>query len=197
MFSRLFDQDLLLFSIPATFGTALFLLRVALMAIGGEIAHGDTDADLGDGSDVSDGHDGDDSTSSFKLLSLQAIAAFLMGFGWGGLGARLGLDWSLWGSLLLGCAFGAALVWLLAAMLRIIYSLQSSGNINAQRAVGCEGTVYARIPEKTNGTGQVRVVIDERARIYTAVSSGAAIDRNARIRVTAVGNDRTLVVQPA
>ena len=42
--------------------------------------------------------------------------------------------------------------------------------------------------------GQVRVVVDERARIYNAVAAGEELTTKTRVRVTAVNNDNTLTV---
>jgi len=68
------------FGVPAVVGSVFFVLRTALMMIGGDLGHGDFDADAG-GADLHHGDPGD----AFKLLSIQSIAAFCMGFGWGGL----------------------------------------------------------------------------------------------------------------
>ncbi|NTV94050.1 MAG: DUF3108 domain-containing protein, partial [Thiobacillus sp.] len=79
-----------LFGVPALLGTLFFVGRLVLMLVAGD---GDLHQDVGihvdaGTGDVS-GHT--DSSSAFKILSLQAVAAFLMGFGWGGLGIVRGL----------------------------------------------------------------------------------------------------------
>ncbi|MBC8327227.1 MAG: hypothetical protein H8E31_00600, partial [Planctomycetes bacterium] len=61
MFDSLFQQPALWFSVPALAGTAIFLLRLALMLFGGDSSDGgldlDADFDLGDGGDHLDpGH---------------------------------------------------------------------------------------------------------------------------------------------
>jgi hypothetical protein len=196
MLKAMFDQGMLLFTIPALLGTAVFLLRLGLMALGGDgggaDGHADVHVDVGGGAD---GHG--DSTEAFKLVSVQSVAAFLMGFGWGGLGARLGLGWTLPGSLLLGGGFGAALVWLLGVIMKGVYDLESSGNISIDQTMGAEGSVYARIPCAGSGRGQVRVVIGERARIYNAVSQDDEISTGTRIRVVRVNDDQTVTVTAA
>lgn len=186
MLERLFAQEALFFTIPALAGTGVFLLRLALMALGG--LGGDVDADVD--------ADGSDSTDAFRLLSIQSIAAFLMGFGWGGVGGFIGFDWSFGMSLLLGAAFGAALVWLLGLLMKAMYDLQTSGNVHIQDAVGVEGAVYTNVPEKGSGRGQVRVVIDGRDRIYNAISDRQAIPTRSRVRVVRVNQDHTLTVTP-
>ncbi len=197
MLAALFQQEALFFSIPAVLGTTVFLIRLGLMSIGG-LAEGvdgvdvdiDVDADVDLGADV----DAGDSTQSFELLSVQSVAAFLMGFGWGGVGGLIGFDWSFPMSMLTGAAFGAGMVWLLGILMKAMYDLSSSGNVNIQDAVGTEGTVYTNVPAKGDGRGQVRVVVNTRARFYNAVSDGDAIVTNSSVRIVRVNDDHTLTV---
>ncbi len=197
MLAGLFQQGALFFSIPAVLGTTVFLIRLGLMSIGG-LADGvdgvdvdiDVDADVDLGADV----DAGDSTHSFELLSVQSVAAFLMGFGWGGVGGLIGFDWSFPMSMLTGAAFGAGMVWLLGILMKAMYDLSSSGNVNIQDAVGTEGTVYTNVPAKGDGRGQVRVVVNTRARFYNAVSDGDAIVTNSSVRIVRVNDDHTLTV---
>ncbi len=187
----------MLFTIPALVGTGVFVLRMSLMALGGFGADVDADADVDVDVDVDADSDGSDSTDAFKLLSIQSIAAFLMGFGWGGVSGIIGLDWSFPLSLLLGVGFGVALMWLLGFLMKAVYGLQSSGNIRISDAIGLQGTVYAQIPAKGQGKGKVRLVIENRARMYNAASDGEAISTNAAVRVTYVNDDNTLTVTSA
>ncbi len=193
MLGGLFQQEALFFTIPAVLGTTVFLIRLGLMAIGG-FADGvdgvDVDADVDLGAEV----EGGDSTDAFELLSVQSIAAFLMGFGWGGVGGLVGFDWSFPMSMLTGVAFGAGLVWLLGLLMKAMYDLQSSGNIRIQDAVGAQGRVYTNVPAKGDGRGQVRVVVNQRARIYNAVSDGDAIVTSSNVRIVRVNEDHTLTV---
>jgi len=197
MLGGLFQQEALFFTIPAVLGTTVFLIRLGLMAIGGfgDGVDGvdidvDVDADVDLGADV----EGGDSTHAFELLSVQSIAAFLMGFGWGGVGGLVGFDWSFPMSMLTGVAFGAGLVWLLGLLMKAMYDLQSSGNVRIQDAVGAQGRVYTNVPAKGDGRGQVRVVVNQRARIYNAVSDGDAIVTNSDVRIVRVNEDHTLTV---
>ena len=153
----------------------------------------------GEGADVDLGTDVDsgDSTHAFTLLSVQSVGAFLMGFGWGGLGGLLGFEWAMPMSLLLGIGFGAGMVWLLGLLMKAMYDLSSSGTVHIQDAVGAQGTVYANVPAQGDGRGQVRVIINERARIYNAVSDGEAILTNSSVRVVRVNEDHTLTVTTA
>ena len=186
-----FTGHALWFTIPALIGTGIFLLRILLMMLGGvglDIHHdvdfhaGDAHADPGD---------------AFKLLSVQSVSAFLMGFGWGGIGALKGSGFSELTSIAVGVAAGVAMVWLVGILLRAAWSLQSSGNVRIESAVGADGTVYVSIPEQGKGRGQVNVVIDNRQRTYDAISGGPPLASQTRVRVIGVNDDNTLTVLPA
>lgn len=198
MFGGLFDQNVLLFTVPALLGTAVFLLKLGLMmltGIGGDVdAPTDADLDLDAGVDLGEAAESGDSTEAFNLLSIQSIAAFLMGFGWGGYAGLRGFGWDATSSSLLGIAFGAALVWLLGWLMKMVYDLQSSGNIRIHETVGAKGTVYANVPARGQGSGQVRIVVKDRQRIYNAVSEGDPIATGSGIRVVGANENNTLTV---
>lgn len=183
------------FGVPALVGTAFFTLRMAMMLIGGETDADagmdvDMDVDVGDVDSVSDtGGDPGDSTHAFKVLSIQAIASFLMGFGWGGLGALQGGAWPLPVAIAFAIACGGGMVWLLGKLLRLVYGFQSSGNVQMYHALESEGTVYAQIPGSTEGSGRVRVVIGDRERYYKAITDGEALPRDTKVRVVGINDD--------
>jgi len=193
MFDPFFTADAAWFGVPALFGTAIFLIRLALMFVGGD---GDLAVDDGGGLDGGfDGvDDGGDSDQAFELLSLQSIAAFAMGFGWAGLGALHGAGWSTGTALLVGAFGGVAMVWLLALLLRGVHDLQSSGTVDTRLAVGSTGKVYATVPERRSGTGKVRVAIADRERILDAVTDDDALPTGAQVFVLAVDATNTLTV---
>ncbi len=185
------------FAIPAFIGSFFFLLRLVLMFVGGD---GDMDADLDVDGDIHvDGDMGDhtDSSTAFKVLSVQTIAAFLMGFGWGGLGGFRGAGWDVVSSTVFGIVAGAGMVWLLGKLLKIVYRFQSSGTIGIDAALGVEGSVYIAVPARRQGKGRVRLVIDNRERFYNAVTDHEAIESHAQVRVTEVNDDNTITVMRA
>ncbi len=194
--AALFATDALLFTVPALLGTLVFVLRIGLMMIGIGDTDIDVDVDVDMDVDVDSGLDGGDSTDAFSFISIQSIAAFIMGFGWGGL-IGLTFEWGTAMSVLCGVAFGVFLMWILGMMLKGIYSLQNSGTVQVSDAVGGEGMVYANVPASGEGRGQVRVVIRERARICNAVTEGEALPTNTRVRITRVDSDNTLTIVKA
>lgn len=181
------------FTVPALIGTAFFLARVLMMFVGGVAdvdLDGDVDVDLAD-ADL----DHPDSTEAFKFLSVQSILAFAMGFGWAGLGAHKGSAIENLGLvLLIATAGGVGMVWLLSLLLKAVGDLQSSGNVSIQAALGLEGTIYASVPAKGQGKGRIRLVMDERQRMYSAVTEGEELATNTRVRVTRVNSDNTVTV---
>ena len=194
------------FGVPALVGTAFFTLRTAMMLVGGVDADTgfdvdvdvdfdiDMDVDVGDVDAAGEtGGDPGDSTQAFQVLSIQAIAAFVMGFGWGGLGALNGLGWPLPGSIAFAVLCGSGMVWLLGKLLRFVYGLQSSGTVPMYQALETEGTVYAQIPAGATGMGRVRVVIGDRARYYKAITDGDALPRDAKIRVVEINDQENSV----
>lgn len=182
---QLFQSSALWFSIPALVGSMVFLLRLGLMFLGG----GSADFDL-------EIEEGGDSSSAFELLSFQTLFAFLMGFGWSGLAAYLGMQWSVALSTLTGIGGGLFLVWLLALMFNAVFSLQSSGNLRLEDAIGLEAEVYAPIPAHRQGRGQVLLVLHNRQRVCNAVSQSASIAKGERVQILRIQEDRTLLVAP-
>jgi len=190
MFDALFEGQALWFSIPALFGSGMFILRILMMLIGGDGA----DDFGGDAGDVEFDMEGHDSSGAFEILSIQGASAFLMGFGWVGIGSLLGAGWSPTVSFGTGFLGGMLLVWILGNTLGAVRGLASSGNVNIQEALGKTGEVYARVPASGEGKGQVRVVLSNRQRIYNAVSNGPELGTNAQVRVVAVNDDNSLTV---
>jgi hypothetical protein len=177
------------FTVPALIGTAFFIIRTILMLI---LGHGAGDFHVEDGTAFDLDHG--DSGSAFKILSIQAIGAFLMGFGWGGLGAYRGWGLPVAASVPVGLVVGSAMVWVLGRLLRWIAGLQSSGTVAISAALYEEGVVYTAIPASGSGRGVVRVVVDDRLRYYNAITGGDAIESQARVRVTEINADNTVTV---
>lgn len=184
------------FTVAAVIGTAVFALRLVMLLLGLAGEGGDLHADLHVGSASGGDHHGDPG-EAFKVLSIQSIAAMLMGFGWAGLGALKGADLSLFSSLLVAAAGGAGMVWLLATLLGAVKTLEASGNIPIHAAVGVEGDVYITVPPKGQGSGQVRLVVRDRQRILNAVSDELALVTQTRVRVVGVNEDNTVIVRAA
>ena len=186
-----FGDRALWFTIPALVGTAFFTLRIVLMLIMG---HGAADFHLEDGSALDLDLDHGDSGSAFKVLSVQVISAFLMGFGWGGLGAYRGWGLPVLLSVPVGIVVGGSMVWILGKLLRWIIGLQSSGTVDISASLYEQATVYNAIPARGSGRGVVRVVVGDRLRFYNAVSQGDAIESQTTVRITGINEDNSVTV---
>src|SRR5262245_25310184 len=129
MFDGLFSGDTLFFSVPAVAGTVFFVARLSLSFAGvGDMDGHDVDTTSLDAAGADPHH----STELFKFLSIQSIAACLMGFGWGGVGGLRGAGWDFGLSLLSAVVGGVAMVWLLTWLLKLVYDLQTSGTVSIQ-----------------------------------------------------------------
>ncbi len=196
-----------IFTVPAVFGTAFFLLRLVLLLVGAADAHLEVHTD---GVDFGDAHHTDPG-EAFKYLSLQSVLGFAMGFGWAGLAAYRAAELSVGLSMLVAVAGGVAIVWLLALLMKAMHDLQSSGNVDPHNTIGHEGDVYLSIPSTGSaeagaavsfspGRGQVRVTIDDRQRIYDAIEETldgrppAGLPTGTRVRVVGVDGGHTLRV---
>ncbi len=178
------------FGVPAIAGTLIFILKLVLMFVGGDSLDLDTDIDTPpDG--IADAHD---STSAFKAFSLQSVAAFAMGFGWGGLAVYHGLNAGIMMSVIGAVGGGVLMMWVLAVLLKGMLSLQSDGTATMRSAVGTEGDVYVTVPGEGAGRGQVKLVVSGRQRIVNATTEGDPLPTSSRVKVVRVNDDNSVSV---
>ena len=89
-------------------------------------------------------------------FSVWALVGFLLGLGWGGfVAAHSGMG--VLASILIGLALGLMLFFIVAGLMRLIYSLKSDGSLDYGSLVGMGGTVYVTLPPKGESGGQVQV----------------------------------------
>ena len=201
------------FTVPAAFGTFVFVVRLCLLLVGGATdadigdaatadvdfdVHGDVHADIGTDA-VGEVHHGShlDPGHALQILSVQSISAFLMGFGLGGLGAYRGTGWDILPSVFTALVIGVAFMWIIIMLMRAMYKLESSGNVSIRDAVGREGSVYVTIPANGAGTGQISIILNKRQRMYRARTDGETeLARHTRVKVVRINDARTLTVEP-
>ena len=137
-------------------------------------------ADFG-GSDLDAGSvDGD--TGSF---SVQAVMGFILGFGWGGYLAVLGGGGTGLG-IFVGLLVGVVMFFLIAGIMKAIYSLKSDGSLKYESLVGMTGTVYVTIPPHGEPGGQVQVSHPSQLITMAAVQEGdTPLPAQTRIEVVA------------
>ena len=173
-------------------GGTLFILRLGMMLIGGDLGGdgGDIPGDTGD-VDVSVEHA--DADISFKLLSVQGLTSFFMMFGLVGL-ALLKANLHVLITILGGAIAGLITVGATGLIFSQMKRLQTEGTIKIQNTVGSEGTVYLTIPK--NGTGQVQVIVQGSLKIFDAISPNKnQIVTGEKVRVSGVASGNTLIVE--
>jgi membrane protein implicated in regulation of membrane protease activity len=201
----------------AVVASALFVIQLIMMMIGGH--HGDADAHV-DGDfhvDVSDadvGHiDADvsahvdvdgpgtdvdavhaDSDVAFQVISVQGTVAFFMLLGWVGLAANRAAELGPALSIGVGVAAGLAANLLFAKMFQAFKRMQSSGTMNLKNAIGQEGEIYLNV--NPNTPGKVRVAVQQHLKVFDAMSDdGSAIPTGTRVVVVRVVKGNTMVVK--
>ncbi len=197
--NTLFSHDHIWFTVPALAGTAFFLIRLVMLAFGGIGDAADSGVDTGfDPAGDAHGamHHGDSGLAA-QFLSVQGLTAFLMGFGWSGYAAQAGLQWSAGPAAAAGVGGGVLMVALVGTLFRGARKLEASGTLDLSGAVGLVGEVYANVPARGQGSGQVRLVLQQRQRIVNAVSAGEALPTRTRVKILSVNADRTITVQSA
>jgi hypothetical protein len=123
---------------------------------------------------------GDSGGDGLELLSVRTIAAGAVGFGAGGLAVSAMLPPLLALPVALGAGLATAAA--TAYLSRMLFRLESSGNLRLDEAPGQIGTVYLPVPAANEGTGLVQFTLQGRTvelRAYTrertALPTGAAV----------------------
>ena len=175
--------DVLVYLIMALVGTTFFVLRLLIALFFGGGGEFDTGVDLDAGTDA-----------SFGLFSLLSILAFFMGAGWMGITCRI--DWQM-GSLASAAsaaAFGFGLMVLASGLMLMARRLNKTIEYDLNTAIGKSARVYMSIPAQ--GRGQVEVDVSGRRKVLEAVGQGEKISEFSTVRVVAVRDDQTLIVEP-
>lgn len=178
--------DVVAYLVMALVGTAFFLIRLGLTAIGGGGEDG-----LFDVSEL-----GGDSDAAFSFFSSLSILAFFMGAGWMGLAGRLDWGWSQGASALAASGFGLAAMGVSSGMMVLTRRLNSTPELDPNTAIGHTARVYLPIPARGTGHGQVEVTVSGRRKILRAASSGPALASFEDAVVVEVQDDGCLVVEP-
>jgi len=137
-----------------------------------------------------------DSVEGVKLVSIRAIIAFLVGFGWTG-GLLLAKGLSLLTVVAAALAVGLVFMAVIFLIMRAMMSLRADGTLDYANAIGVTGRVYVTIPAKREGSGQVEIMIQGRlATVQAVTESDHALSPQTSVKVTAVDNGNILVVTP-
>lgn len=169
--------------LTGVFSTVVFAGQLLLTLVG----LGDDDGDAGSGDDPIEGIGFGD------IFTLRNGVSFLMGFSWGGLMAYgWGLEYEVLVAVV-GFMVGMALVAINMLLLFVMSKLKHDGSIKLENAIGEQATVTLPIPANHSGVGKVRISIQGRLKEYHAVTDGAALTRNAVVRVLDISGSQLLV----
>lgn len=191
------------FLICAVLGGSILVLQAVLALLGFGLGEG---TDVGDLADVGDIPDGDLSAATphhhgqwniGKILSIQAVLAFLTFFGIGGMSA---LEGGATRGVATAVAFttGVIAMFVLGWFLGLLRKLQSDGTVRLSHATGQPGRVYLTIPGNGGGVGKVTVVLQGRSIEVEARTPGPELRGGEEVVISRVLDDRTVeVVCPA
>ena len=189
---ELAQQIFALIAIPST---AILIIQTVLqlIGIGGDDVPEDIDGDGIPDSDLDAAAAADDGLS---LFSIRGILSMLCITGWLGVGL---LETALpdWAAILIAVAAGVATLIGIAFLMRGIYKLQSSGNIDISNAIGKVAQVYIPIPAAGAGSGKVTITLQEKFCEYTAITAASeTLKTGSYVRVVSVSDGGVLLVEP-
>lgn len=174
-----------------TGGTLVVCLLVAgMVGFGGD--H-DTDHETDTDHDTSDGGHGN---GLFGMLSVRTLTSALLFFGLGGMTARYyGADELAAFGVAVGS--GALTFYLVALAMKSLKGLRADGTARVERAVGCTGTVYLRVPGERGGSGKVHLSLQNRTVELQAVTAGGELPTGRPVKVVGVVSADTVEVEAA
>lgn len=189
---ELVQQIFALIAIPST---AILIIQTVLqlIGIGGDDMPEDIDGDGIPDSDIDASAALDDGLS---LFSVRGILSMLCITGWLGVGL---LETALpdWAAILISVAAGIATLVGIAFLMRGIYKLQSSGNIDISNAIGKVAQIYIPVPGGGAGSGKVTITLQEKFCEYPAITTSPdTLKTGYYVRVVAVSEGGVLVVEP-
>jgi len=178
-----------IFALIALPSTLLIIIQTVLMLIGiGGDGGADADVDIDDGIEVPD--------DGLAIFSVRGVTSMLCITGWVAV-ALLETSLPQGVSIAIAIACGVATLIGMAYLMRAIYRLQSSGNIDVENCVGKIGEVYIPIPSTGNGSGKINLTVQEKFSEFTAITTaGDELKTGAFVRVVAVSQSGVLVVEP-
>ena len=181
------QQVFALIAIPSTL---IMVIQTILLVIG---MAGDADVDVDvDVDDIPDtaGDDG------LALFSVRGIVTMLAVTGWCAVAfIESGLNQIV--SVLLSIVLGFLSLVGTAYLMRAVYRLQASGNIDVGNAVGKVAQVYIPIAASAKKTGKVTMTLQEKYCEFDAITAAEeTLTTGSYVRVVAVDGTGVLVVEP-
>lgn len=174
-----------IFWIIAILFSGLFLLQTVISLFSG---------DIDDISGDADDYVGDDDGISYQFFTIKNMVAFFTIFGWAGIAALNSGTGKLM-TIVLALAGGAAMVLIMAVLLKNVHRLKYDGTMQIKNAIGQTGTTYLFIPAKRSGVGKVHIKVQGTLHELPAMTDEETeIATGQLIKVTAIINERILLV---
>lgn len=171
------------------FSSLVFIIQ-SIMTFTGMDSGTDMDVDM----NVDPGAMNHTDSQPFQLFTFRNFINFFLGFSWTAIALRPLVSNTVL-LLVIAVIVGVALVTAVMLIFKWMSGMEQSGNIGTQQAVGCRGSVYLTIPGNREGEGKVQISIQESIREYDAMTDGEKLTNGTPVKVTAVLNDRTLLVE--
>jgi len=186
-----------IFHAIAIITTLILLVQLVLNLVGLSGHDADVDASGADMSaDAAVDHPGDAAHSTgLGILSVRSVTAFFVGFGWAGVvSLRSGISLPI--TIVLAFLAGSVFLFVVFYIMKSIFKLSDSGNIQYSNAVGQSGTVYIAIPAAGKGRGQIQVKVQGRLREVDAITDeDEELPTGTAVSVVKVIGDSTMVVR--
>ncbi len=169
--------------------SAVFIIQSIMTFVGMDSEtnfDGDFDGDMS--------ADGAGESTPFQLFTFRNLINFMLGFSWTAIALRASTEST---SLMLvgGVVVGVLLVCAVMYLFKWMSGMQQSGTIEPEALVGCKGSVYLTIPAGRTGEGKVQITVRSAIREYNAMTDGDRLPNEAPIRVVAVLNGHTVLVE--
>ena len=173
----------------AIVASAVFIIQSIMTFVGMDSEtnfDGDFDGDMS--------ADGAGESTPFQLFTFRNLINFMLGFSWTAIALRASTEST---SLMLvgGVVVGVLLVCAVMYLFKWMSGMQQSGTIEPEVLVGCKGSVYLTIPAGRTGEGKVQITVRSAIREYNAMTDGDRLPNEAPIRVVAVLNGHTVLVE--
>ena len=173
-----------IFWISALIGTGLLIIQSLLSLIGADhhddVGGGDVELDEG----------------GFKWISKQAIAGFLMMFGWVGLSCIKEFGLSGVATNLIAVTAGLLSFFITGLLFRMARKLRSEGTVfSIDEAIGKEAEIYQQIPK--GGSGKIMISLQNLTHEIDAISlTGEKLNSFTKVQIIKKANNHTVVVAP-
>lgn len=166
----------------------------------GDLDAVDSDANAPNAAHTVQGHGHDPLAHSrvaanlFKMLSFRTLVAGVTFFGLGGLlGLSNGINPGV--SLGIACLFGTVAIFGVYYLYRMLFKLQSDGNLKTSSLKWATGQVYLKIPGDGAGQGKVQVTHQDRTMEYDATTVGPELPAGTPVVVIRVLSEHLVEVQ--